>query len=238
MPVTDSPRLLTIEERPEADEPPPAEPPAEEQPAESPAEEQPAESPAEEQPAESPAEEQPAEPPPAKPVPAKPPRPALTRGAAATTPVAVGGDSTVLPRVTVSSRGARKLFETGHMTVVAHCDRPCEVVFGGHVHAAGRGFELDPRQDGSVPAGPDLRGATAVSLTPGAVRHANRALAQGRTVRIRLVATAVGDAGSGSDSQGIRLRGKSSPAYATRFARARRAPGRLVAGRRQRIRLV
>jgi hypothetical protein len=210
MPVTDSPRVLLIDdggsaggeeppvEEPPAEEPPAEEPPVEEPPAEEPPSEEPPaeEPPTEEPPAEEPpAEEPPVEQPPAEESPPKKkgPPPPKTEEPPVEEPKGnpeKGGPKK--PRLRVE--GTNTLFQTRRLNVAPKCESQCTLSVAGQLSIGRRVFPLRPRRGGAVSGDPVV---VELGLSPAAARSARVALGKGLKVRVRITGKVI-TAGGGS----------------------------------------
>ncbi|HXR31585.1 MAG TPA: hypothetical protein VN752_10650 [Solirubrobacterales bacterium] len=183
MPVTDSPRLLTIEEGDGA-VPPVAEPRVEEPPAEDPPVEQ---LPAEEPPVEDPAADE-------------PPAEAPTTDEPSADEPAAEEPSAEEPAPVVVLRGGKKLLRTRTLDVAVRCQTSCTVSARGTLFVGSRSFAMRTTPRGAVSSGARPRPTTIrLEIGPGLAQRARLSLQDGAQVRVAVevrAETAGGEASS------------------------------------------
>jgi hypothetical protein len=191
LPVTDSPRLLTIQEtsagtEPPAEEPPIEEPPAEEEPSEG-------EPPAEEEPAEE--NEEPTEGEPAEGKPHADEEPPV-EGNGSVRPPARGDQEEA--RTTPSSpqielRGTRALLRRQRMTLVAHCEAGCDLRVHGQLAIGSRRYAMRGSESRTALSSPAKESIT-LSISSSVARLGRLAIRRGSRVAVVVTTNARQDA--------------------------------------------
>jgi hypothetical protein len=208
MPVTDSPRVLLIDdgsgggEEPPVEEPPTEEPPVEEPPVEEPPVEEPPveeppveeppveeppveEPPVEEPPAEEPpAEEPPAEEPPAEEPPVKRKGPPVPKTEEPPVEEPKGNPEKGGPKPRLRVEGTSTLLRTRRLNVAPRCQSRCTLSVAGRVAIGRRVFPLRPRGGGAAVGRDPV--AVELGLSSAAARSARVALGNGLPVEVRL----------------------------------------------------